>query len=239
MYDLIMDEQPEKSPHAEAAASQPHDAHGHFAPKPKPQPEQPGQSTNSPAPQLSPNPLTSFFHQQTKVSKTVNDDTLVDVHIGNPLRRITMLLEEIKRQKAFTFNIKGSLGMAGILLVLATFGIFGGTKALCNKGEQSHIGMIMQLNLPEPLPVPSILERALNAWSTLTGNTTQIQSATHNRLVLVKQDQTVFHILDAIPSNVLFVSNVPYILTGDIDNCSQTITLKTPNAIQEYPDNNL
>src|SRR6185437_3893622 len=63
----------------------------------------------------------------TKVTtaKTTDDSTLIDVHVGNPLRKITTLLEEIKKQKAFSFDIKGSLGIAGVVIVVAGLGVFG------------------------------------------------------------------------------------------------------------------
>jgi len=35
------------------------------------------------------------------------------------------LLQDIKKQKAFSFTLKGSLGIAGVALALGMFGIFG------------------------------------------------------------------------------------------------------------------
>lgn len=215
---------------SQLAQERPRDEQGHFIPLPDPKPIPDPSTSVTPGKNI----LSRFFHDNSAVSKTTDDNTLIDVHIGNPLRRISQLLEDIKNQKAFTFNVKGSLGLAGILLVLTTFGIFGGTRALCNKGEQSRIGRIMQLNLPRQPEVPSLIQRAQNIWNALTGKTTQEKPTAQNRLVLIQQDQTVFHILGTIPANILGVSTATFILTGDIDNCSQTITVKDPKAIQEH-----
>src|SRR5256885_10402131 len=81
------------------------------------------------------------------IEKTKDDNTLVDVHVNNPLKRIETSLKEIKKQKAFSFDIRGSLGLAGIAIALTTFGIFGGSHALCGKGIQSHLGTIKSLQL--------------------------------------------------------------------------------------------
>lgn len=69
-----------------------------------------------------------------RVEETKDDDTLINVHVGNPLEKIVKLLEQLKKQKAFSFTIKGTLGLAGIALFITAFGIFGGTKAFCSRG---------------------------------------------------------------------------------------------------------
>lgn len=56
------------------------------------------------------------------------------------------MLEDIKNQKAFTFTLKGSLEIMGVALVIGSFGIFGGTRAFCEKGVQTKQGVIKSLN---------------------------------------------------------------------------------------------
>src|SRR5438046_1279755 len=75
-----------------------------------------------------------------------NDDDILDVHIGNPLYKITKLLEEIKKQKAFSFTLKGSLGIAGVVLAFTFLGVLGAGNVLCSKGVQSEIGVVQILN---------------------------------------------------------------------------------------------
>lgn len=74
-----------------------------------------------------------------------DQNDLLDIHVGNPLTRITKLLEDIKKQKAFSFTLKGSLGVMGVVLIFSTFGLFGGSKLLCEKGRQTHQGKLIQL----------------------------------------------------------------------------------------------
>src|SRR5215204_929059 len=68
-----------------------------------------------------------------------NDDDVLDVHIGNPLHKIVKLLEDIKKQKAFSFTLKGSLGIAGVVMAFSFLGVLGAGNVLCSKGVQSEI----------------------------------------------------------------------------------------------------
>lgn len=222
------------------------DEHGHFihsaadsasaaavpgaAPSVPPPPVAP-----APAPsQASTHPLVDDLIPHTvSIDHKVDDNTLLDVHLGNPLRRIQALLEDIKSQKAFSFTLKGSLGIAGIALVITTFGIFGGTQAFCSKGTQSEIGTLKVLDVAVPHAVPFIPSQVVSAWEALTG---QEDTKTHQRLVLIKQDQSV---LQVIRSQAVALSEADYaspvIVTGDYDSCSQTLSLKDAHAVQSYP----
>mgnify|MGYP001289288817 CR=1 FL=1 len=169
-------------------------------------------------------PLSDLIKDNTSVKKSKNDD-LLDIHIGNPLRRITQILEEIKKQKAFTFDIKGSLGIAGIALTLGAFGIFGGTKALCSKGIQTKVGKIQRLAYLEEQNV-SILNRmpVLNML---------FMKPLTNRILLVGSDGKIVHLAfenKMTPPNE--APEIEYFATGLYDSCSETLTVDTPNAFQ-------
>jgi hypothetical protein len=102
------------------------------------------------------------------VHPSKDKDELLDIHVGNPLRRITELLEDIKKQKAFSFTLRGSLGIMGVALAFSTFGIFGGSKLLCDKGTQSYIGTVKQLTYTEEGDYP-FLTKLSDAYSILIG----------------------------------------------------------------------
>jgi len=169
-------------------------------------------------------PLSDLIKDNTSVKKAKNDD-LIDIHIGNSLRRSTQMLEEIKKQKAFSFDIKGSLGIAGIALTLGAFGIFGGTKALCSKGVQTKVGRIQKLAFMEEQNV-SILNSIPIINLFLTKPTT-------NRTILVGSDGKLVHL--AFENKMLPPNEAPeieYYVTGAFDSCSETLTIDTPTAVQ-------
>jgi len=78
--------------------------------------------------------ISSLVSKNTTIEKTADENTLLDIHVGNPLQKIVGLLQDIKKQKAFSFSMKGSIGLVGVAVILATAGIFGSNKMLCDKG---------------------------------------------------------------------------------------------------------
>jgi hypothetical protein len=209
-----------------AGAQRPHDTHGRFTHVDEPHPLQP--------PHI---PLSSNKIPGVEIHKTSDDNTLVDVHVNNPLHKVVQLLEDIKKQKAFSFDIKGSLGVAGIFLVLTTFGIFGGTRAFCSKGEHSHIGRVVVLTMVEEQSEPALVERMVNAWNVLMNPTTPTPPTipTH-KVVLVQSDKAVYHLIGIPVETVKAILNQQSIVTGEVDACSQTIKVEDSSSIQPYQE---
>lgn len=201
------------------AESRPRDEHGHFIHSATPTPP----SEHSSSAQL----VDALIPHGVEVDHKVTQDDLLDVHLGNPLRKITALLEDIKKQKAFTFDLKGSLGMAGIVLVLGTFGIFGGTHALCSKGVQSQIGVLRILNYVDA-PDTSILSRLTTIWDLATGKNSHPVAS--SRLVLIDGSR-VMRVVGLEGSGLI---GQKVITTGDYDSCSMTLTVKTPQSVEKY-----
>lgn len=179
-----------------------------------------------------------FLDNHTHPSK--DKDELIDIHVGNPLRRITEILEDIKKQKVFSFTLKGSLGIMGIALALSFFGIFGGSKALCDKGVQSFIGTAKELRYLDEGDWP-LLTRIADAYSVMIGGRPHEKPTV--RLILIQQDTTTIHIelsraLDRggpIPlwlTEVLAKAVNSVIVTGQYDACSRTLKLEDPTGIE-------
>lgn len=208
----------ERNPKSEAAKQRPRDAHGHFVSAPDSNPSRPQ------------NALSRLFTKNTAVANTHDDDTLIDVHVGNPLRKITKLLEELKRQKAFSFTLKGSLGIMGVALALSLFGIFGGSKMLCDKGTQSHIGNIQVLQATEVETSQVPLIGPLIDFSSRFSKPKQIRQ----RVILVKSDSQTIHIPYTVGVPLLQYQGQTVIVTGRYDSCSQTLILQNPEGIEIY-----
>ncbi len=210
----------------------PHDAHGHFVHVDHTDPSfLPNNQSPITTSQKYP-VLDALLPHGIGVDHKVTNDDLLDVHVGNPLRKISALLEEIKKQKAFSFTLKGSLGLAGIVLVIGTFGFFGGTHALCSKGIQSEVGtlrILTAVDTAKRIPVVSILTDMLTI---LQGK--QVQNKDTQRVVLIKQNGSVLH----LPINSSFSPNLyegkSVIVTGEEDKCSNTVNVTDSKNIQVY-----
>lgn len=204
---------------SEFADNRPRDEHGHFIPTEGP---------NKDVPDTKPSvPITDVIKSQIKIEETKDDDTLVDVHISNPLKRIQELLEDIKKQKAFTFSIKGSLGLAGIILVLTTFGIFGGSKAFCEKGIQTQTGSVRALDMTEEATDPN-----LPLWQKIINFILPSPKTQTNRIVLFPSTGSPIHLVSGYSSQLQKLDGQNIIVTGTFDACSQTLSINDPQAIQ-------
>ncbi len=89
------------------------------------------------------------FGHFLKVEQETNDETLIDVRVNNPLHKIVELLQDLKKQKAFSFSFKGSVGIVGVSVIVLGTGVFGGNRILCNKGMQTKIGVVKMLAITQ------------------------------------------------------------------------------------------
>lgn len=195
------------------AEHKPRDEEGHFVHTAGPEPVE-----------GSKNPINKFFSENVRYSKS--KDNLLDVHVGNPLHKVIQLLQDIKNQKAFSFTLKGSLGIAGVALALGLFGIFGAGNLLCDKGVQKEIGIIKVLNVQEQesASIP-LLSGILDYFS---------PRAKHNSIVLIKLDQAVITLPYSSKVDLTKFSNYPVIATGNYNSCSQTLSITDANGLQIY-----
>jgi hypothetical protein len=170
----------------------------------------------------------------SKKKKEDEDATIVDVHIKNPLKKIIELLEEIKQQKAFTFTLRGSLGIAGVALVLSMTGLLGTSYALCDKGMQTHIGTLKALNANE-VEEDSILNRIKNIndyfTALLTGK--KMEDRTDKRSVLVKMNFDTIQIIRGRDVSLLPYRNREVIVTGPYNSCSLMLKVQNQSEIEK------
>ncbi|MDO8658960.1 MAG: hypothetical protein Q7K55_09550 [Candidatus Levybacteria bacterium] len=217
---------------SQEAEAKPRDPHGHFTPESE-QPSSLSEASRKGGSKLS--FLKSIFPTGTNIGKTENEDTLIDVHVNNPLKKIVELLQDIKRQKVFSFSVKGSLGIAGIALVLTGIGLFGGTQAFCSKGIQSHIGTIKTLQIQEEVTVSSI---PVISQIPLISQISQIvfpqQTILRNRIILVKSDNSTIRIIPSRNFSLSQFTNSFVITTGNYNSCSQTLNLKDSSSIELF-----
>ena len=174
-------------------------------------------------------PLGKLISEHTHYSK--NKDELLNIHVGNPLRRITELLEEIKKQKAFSFTLKGSLGIAGVFLALSIFGILGGGKILCDKGNQSQIGTVRILNIKDTdnasdLPIISLW---INYFK---------PRHTYSRAVLIRPSGDVIRLPYSNVVNFSTYANYDVVATGNYDACDQSLTITNPSGMEIFLNTN-
>ncbi len=170
------------------------------------------------------NPVENFFDKNSSIKKSKKEDELINIHVGNPLKRITQLLEDIKNQKAFTFTLKGSLGIMGVALVIGSFGVFGGTKAFCQKGVQTKEGSLKILNYQDVQQ---------NSWLDFIPIINSFfKKGMINRTILITSDSQIFRVIFADLARSPSLNPTPYLVTGSLDSCANTITVEDGNGVQ-------
>ena len=197
---------------SDVTSSKPRDEKGHFI--------------NVPDVKSGKNPLEKFLLSHTGNYK--DQDDILDIRVGNPLGRIVKLLEDIKNQKAFSFTLKGSLGIAGVVLVISVFGIFGGGQIICDKGTQSQIGTVKILNARE------IYSKQIPFLSYIFELVAPSQKYIKNRMVLVKNDNSTLYIPHSEEDDIVKFANSTVIVTGNYNSCSQTLKINDSSSIETF-----
>jgi hypothetical protein len=209
------------SNHEKAAQSQPRDENGHFAPK-LPIDNQNSQNNN---------PLYQYVNKNIHYDK--KHDDLLDIHVGNPLARITQLLQDIKKQKAFSFTLKGSLGIMGVGLVLSTFGIFGGAKLLCDKGRQTHVGVVRVLGTPDQIDYRWPLIEPVVEYYRNFMNPGRINSH-HPRAILHIGGSETLYVPYVKEADLLMYNGQKVFITGEYDSCSRTLQVGNIGDVEAF-----
>jgi len=167
-------------------------------------------------------PTAKFLNGLVSSSSNVsNDQTLVDIHVNNPLHKIVELLQDIKTQKAFSFTLKGSVGLAGIAVAFAVVGVFGSNKILCDKGVQSVAGTVRILQVGEP---SSQSQPLLNRIKALLGIATLSKETGSKRVILITNSNTI-HLVFSRQSDAAAYANLSVIATGQYNTCNQELTV--------------
>jgi hypothetical protein len=192
-------------------------------------------------PSSPPNPSNPSHPLQTPgfaVHKTSDDNTLVDVHVNNPLHKITEILEEIKKQKAFSFTLKGSLGIMGVVLAFSVFGFFGTAHILCDKGIQTKSGIIKilhpDLSEDESPGLYGKVTSALKYYSNITSGTPTNVKKDTARYILYTADHQAIHIIPSSGITLQTLQNTSIFATGTYDSCSEELKIQKPNNIEIF-----
>jgi len=233
-----MDEQ--KSPHEIAAQTQPHDEHGHFAPKPKtdipPQQPQPSITTQSP-----------LISQPTKQKKDPSlDEPLVSFAINNPFKKILQWIDEIRRKQTTEFDVKLKIPLLGwAVLVGVIFGAVNVTQYLQNVQLSELLGKYINTTksvtviVPTAVPSPVLLSRmgVLKATYQLNGiisPTPSSPSQPTSYVLVTSIDQMTFLTVNSGVSLAPYL-NKQVLVTGLFDSGKNVIHIRQDTDVQYVP----
>lgn len=184
--------------------------------------------------------ITSLLKKNVSVSKSqeestsqMDDETLVDIHVNNPLTKIVDLLKDIKKQKAFTFTLKGSVGIVGVAVVLAGGGILGGNKIVCNKGTQARIGEVRVLSFEQDTVSAKPLRDKIRAIFGKTQNTDADTAKEVQWVVLVDSQNNAIKLSFQDQTYPESFAGHTVTAVGDYNMCTQELKI-LPKGLHDY-----
>jgi len=121
------------------------------------------------------------------------------------------------------------LGVAGVVLVISMFGLFGGSKVLCDKGLQTEIGTIKVLNARE------IYVREVPIISYLINYLSPSKKLIKNRTILISNNNTIYIPFSENVDISPYVNKMVY-ATGEYNSCNKTLEIDDPSYLEIFSD---
>lgn len=172
-------------------------------------------------------------------NKTTDDTTLVDVKITNPLRRITQILENIKKHQSTQVDLKFTIPLIALpIVILGAFTLGRFTTNPCESGITTMNGVIYQLQSKEVAQFPGFVERLTGFVTFFNPFAPKKVETVGQRIVLVTDEgKTVQLISNASTTRDVVTSYTGrrVFVTGDSNHCTQTLSLKNSQDIELFP----
>ena len=173
-------------------------------------------------------------------NKSANDETLVDVKVTNPLRRITQILEQIRRKQSTVVDLKFTIPLVALpLFMLLAFSLGKAGGVTCGGNTQTKMGLLYTLRATATNQQPGLFDQTKKTIATnftfLTPLLGTNQTAPANRQILIQRDNTAFTIEN--PKNIpLTTYNTRQIfVTGNVNTCENTIKVVDEADVQLLP----
>lgn len=163
-----------------------------------------------------------------------DDETIIDIKVQNPLRKIIHILEEIKKHQSTTFSFRFTIPLIALPIFLLIAFQLGRAQTACSQSFTSKIGLIRNVTVDAPKDQP-------NWWSQLFSflpgvppfeKPSDLMPA--KRSILVSRDGDVITILPASGISLLSYQNQAVILTGNYSACTHVVTLDSPQNITSF-----
>lgn len=172
-------------------------------------------------------------------NKSANDETLVDVKVTNPLRRITQILEQIRRRQSTVVDFKFTIPLVALpLFMLLAFSLGKAGGVTCGGNTQTKIGLLYSLRTNDTNQT-GLFEKTKQTLTAnlpflaplLTGNANPVI----NRQILIQRDNTAITIEN--PNNIqLTTYNTRQVfVTGKVNTCENTIEVDNESSVQLLP----
>lgn len=91
-----------------------------------------------------------FISSLINAEETDDAETLIDIKITNPLKKIQKLIEEIKEKQNTTFNLKMTIPLVALPIFIFAVFEFGKTRGTCQQYFTSKVGTVKNIEVAVP-----------------------------------------------------------------------------------------
>jgi len=151
-------------------------------------------------------------------------ETLIDIKITNPLKKIYELIKELKKKQSTTLSLKLTIPLVALPIFLFAAFQLGRDQALCEQYFTSKTGIIKILDVEEAIETGGLL------------NKLRIRSPTSHyerkqRTIIIDSADNIITVLNQKQVNVGKYENTRVVITGTYSSCTDVITLVSENNI--------
>jgi len=155
-------------------------------------------------------------------------ENLVDVKVHNPFKKIYSILESIKKKQETTLAFKATIPLIAIPIILAVLFGFGGFQIgrlnpMCQSHFTTRIGMLYVLSLTKP--ADKNLAQTFLPW--LTSQPSSVPQV----VAILKDGNEAYQLQLNFPLSTLTFHNQQVAVSGELNNCTQTIFVNTSTNI--------
>lgn len=166
----------------------------------------------------------------SSIKETTDDETILDIKVHNPLKRIAKLLEDIKRHQTTTISLRFTIPLIALPVVLFVVFQIGRAQSLCAQTFTTQRGMIQVVSLKVPAKSPSPLQLVLSFFPAIPKPTTDLVD--QDRAILLTNSE-VIHIVHSSDLDLMPFRGESVLLTGNYSACTRSMTLDHADNLKE------
>lgn len=159
----------------------------------------------------------------------LDDSTLIDIKVSNPLKRIYDLLAEIKKHQSTTLSLKFTIPLIALPVFLFAAFQLGRGETACIPLTTTKVGVLKNITVDVPKNPPSGLMRLLAVFRKTQKVTPASELVTADRAVLINAwGETLTIVHEASTGAILKgLENQKVMVTGTYSACTSSITLES------------
>ncbi len=165
------------------------------------------------------------------IEESSNEETILDIKVHNPLKRITQLLQDLKKHQTTTVSLRFTIPIIALPIVLFVAFQIGRAQTLCAQTFTTQAGTVQVLQVKVPRAAPTALSLVLSFFPSVPQPTADLID--QERAILLLPSSEVVHIIHPRTVEVFPFVGQSVLLTGNYSACTRSITLDHQQNLSE------